>query len=272
MCWVMPPASPATTSVERMRSSSSVLPWSTWPMTVTTGGPRPLVGLVLLVLLLEVAGQQLRLLLLAGVDQAHVGPDLGREQLDHVVAQRLGRHDHLALQEQEAHDVAGAPVELGAEVACRRAALDDDLALGDGRRGGLVRGQLRRLELLEVAPAPAGPALGRAAAGHAAAATRGRCTRGRARAGTAAEAATGGPAAEAATGGRAAAGTARPRGAAAGPRRVGTAGPGARRGGAGPASAHAGRRRDRPPARAEGRARPRWRGDRLARRAERWAG
>ena len=37
MCWVIPPASPATTSVERMRSSSSVLPWSTWPMTVTTG-------------------------------------------------------------------------------------------------------------------------------------------------------------------------------------------------------------------------------------------
>ena len=37
MCWVMPPASPAATSVERMESSSEVLPWSTWPMTVTTG-------------------------------------------------------------------------------------------------------------------------------------------------------------------------------------------------------------------------------------------
>ncbi len=37
MCWVMPPASPAATSVERMASSSEVLPWSTWPMTVTTG-------------------------------------------------------------------------------------------------------------------------------------------------------------------------------------------------------------------------------------------
>ena len=36
--WVMPPASPAATSVWRMRSSSVVLPWSTWPRTATTGG------------------------------------------------------------------------------------------------------------------------------------------------------------------------------------------------------------------------------------------
>ncbi len=34
----MPPASPPTTLVERMASSSEVLPWSTWPMMVTTGG------------------------------------------------------------------------------------------------------------------------------------------------------------------------------------------------------------------------------------------
>ena len=38
MCWVMPPASLATTPVSRMASRSDVLPWSTWPMTVTTGG------------------------------------------------------------------------------------------------------------------------------------------------------------------------------------------------------------------------------------------
>ena len=37
MCWVMPPASPAITLVLRMWSSSEVLPWSTWPITVTTG-------------------------------------------------------------------------------------------------------------------------------------------------------------------------------------------------------------------------------------------
>ncbi len=38
MCCVMPPASPAATSVSRIASSSEVLPWSTWPMIVTTGG------------------------------------------------------------------------------------------------------------------------------------------------------------------------------------------------------------------------------------------
>ena len=37
MCWVMPPRSPAATSVARMASSRLVLPWSTWPMTVTIG-------------------------------------------------------------------------------------------------------------------------------------------------------------------------------------------------------------------------------------------
>ena len=37
MCWVMPPASPAATSVSRIASSRLVLPWSTWPMIVTTG-------------------------------------------------------------------------------------------------------------------------------------------------------------------------------------------------------------------------------------------
>ena len=38
MCCVMPPASPCATLLDRSRSSSVVLPWSTWPMIVTTGG------------------------------------------------------------------------------------------------------------------------------------------------------------------------------------------------------------------------------------------
>ena len=37
MCWVMPPRSPAATSVVRIASSRLVLPWSTWPITVTIG-------------------------------------------------------------------------------------------------------------------------------------------------------------------------------------------------------------------------------------------
>ena len=38
MCCVIPPASPLATRVRRIVSSSDVLPWSTWPITVTTGG------------------------------------------------------------------------------------------------------------------------------------------------------------------------------------------------------------------------------------------
>src|SRR5437016_3215128 len=38
MCCVIPPASPPATLVRRMESSRVVLPWSTWPMMVTTGG------------------------------------------------------------------------------------------------------------------------------------------------------------------------------------------------------------------------------------------
>ncbi len=37
MCCVMPPASPSATFVWRIASSREVFPWSTWPMTVTTG-------------------------------------------------------------------------------------------------------------------------------------------------------------------------------------------------------------------------------------------
>ena len=42
MCWVMPPASWEATLDWRRASKSEVLPWSTWPITVTTGarGPR----------------------------------------------------------------------------------------------------------------------------------------------------------------------------------------------------------------------------------------
>ena len=38
MCWVIPPNSPETTFALLSTSSTDVLPWSTWPMTVTIGG------------------------------------------------------------------------------------------------------------------------------------------------------------------------------------------------------------------------------------------
>ena len=75
MCWVMPPASPATTLALRMRSSSVVLPWSTWPMTVMTGGAR-LAGRVVVVVVVVVEQRlQLDLLLLAGLDEQDLGAD-----------------------------------------------------------------------------------------------------------------------------------------------------------------------------------------------------
>ena len=82
-----------------------------------TGGALGSVVLVLLVLVVDVEELlELDLLLLAGVDEADLGADLGGEQLDHVVGQRLGRRDHLALLHEEAHDVGRGAVQLGAEV------------------------------------------------------------------------------------------------------------------------------------------------------------
>ena len=95
MCWVMPPASPATTLAWRMRSSSVVLPWSTWPMTVMTGGARLEQRLVVVVVVVE-QRLQLELLLLAGLDEQDLGAELGGEQLDHLVGERLRGRDHLA--------------------------------------------------------------------------------------------------------------------------------------------------------------------------------
>ena len=83
MCWVMPPASPATTLASRMRSSSMVLPWSTWPMTVMTGGARRCSVVVVVVVVVE-QRLELELLLLAGLDEQDLGADLEREQLDHA--------------------------------------------------------------------------------------------------------------------------------------------------------------------------------------------
>ncbi len=97
--------------------------------------PRPQVLLgLLLVVVVEELGQQLGLSLLTRVDQANLGTELGGEQVDHVVGQGLGGRDHLSLQQQEADHVAGRAVQFGAEVTCRRAALDDHL--GVGHRGG----------------------------------------------------------------------------------------------------------------------------------------
>ena len=149
--------------------------------------PWALVRVLFFVFLLEVARQQLGFLLFTGVDQADVGADLGGEELDHVVGQRLRRHDHLALEHEEPHDVTRAAVQLGPEIARRRSAFDDDLAVGHRCRRRLVAGELCRLELLEVAPATAGAALGWTPSGQPAAPGGRRCTRGSAASGAPAE-------------------------------------------------------------------------------------
>ncbi len=225
--------------------------------------------LALFLFLFEVLRLELGFLLLAPVDQADLRADLGREQLDHVVAERLGGGDHLALEEQEPDHVPGRTVELGPELARRGAPLDDHLEVGHRRVRRRVGGQLGRLELLEVPTTTARSALGRTAppAGPTSQPGRGRA----ATTGTTAEAAaTTGTTAEAA----ATAGTAAARGSAAGTaathRRDGRRAPGARPGaGHRPGRAargrrdrsavgtgRAGRRRDRSARRAHGRTDP----------------
>jgi hypothetical protein len=140
MCWVMPPASPSTTLAPRMWSSSVVLPWSTWPITVMTGGRGSwhlvVVGVVEQLL-------QLDLFLLTGFDQQDLGADLEREQLHLLVGERHGGRDHLAVVEQEADDVGRGAVQLGSELLRRHAPLDDDVALGTGCVRRRVGGELR---------------------------------------------------------------------------------------------------------------------------------
>ena len=124
------------------------------------GRPRPEVLLALFFIVLEVLRLELSLLLLTRVDEADARPELGGEQLDHVVGERLGGRDHLTLQEEEPDDVAGGAVELGAELTRRRAPLHDHFEVGDGGVRGCVGGELRGLELFEV-PSPSAGAVGR---------------------------------------------------------------------------------------------------------------
>ena len=77
------------------------------------------------------------------------------EQLDHLVGERLGRRDHLALLEQEPDDVGRGAVQPRAEVLRRRAPFDDDDPLGHRRGGRRVGRDVHRLELFAVAATPA---------------------------------------------------------------------------------------------------------------------
>ena len=89
MCWVMPPASPAATSVSRIASSSEVLPWSTWPMIVTTGGRSTRSASVVLL------GDGLLGLLVGGGDDLDLAVELVGDRLDRLVGKGLGERRHL---------------------------------------------------------------------------------------------------------------------------------------------------------------------------------
>ena len=76
------------------------------------------------------------LLLLTGVDETDLGSDLGREQLHHLVTERLGGGHHLAVLHQETNHVGGGAIELGTEVLSGRGPLHNDNAL---RHRGVAR-------------------------------------------------------------------------------------------------------------------------------------
>ena len=95
---------------------------------------------VVVVLFAEVASLKLCLLLFTGIDEPYGGADLGGKKLDHVVGKRhRGRH-HLALRQQETHDVCGATVQPRRQLLGRGTPFDDDFTL---RHGG-VRGHICR--------------------------------------------------------------------------------------------------------------------------------
>ena len=96
MCWVMPPASPATTLASRMLVEQRGLAVVDVAHDGDDRRTRLLQRLVVVVAVVE-QRLQLDLLLLAGLDQQHVGADLEREQLHLLVGEGHRGRDHLAV-------------------------------------------------------------------------------------------------------------------------------------------------------------------------------
>ena len=132
MCWVMPPASPAATSVSRIASSSEVLPWSTWPMIVTTGGPVDEV-------LVGVGELRLLGLLVGGGDDLELAVVLVGDRPDRLVGERLGERRHLAHHHQFFDHLGRGQAEQLGDLAHGRAGVDLG-RLGLGRRRRLAGG------------------------------------------------------------------------------------------------------------------------------------
>ena len=92
-----------------------------------------------LVFVLVVAEErlELELLLLAGLDEEHLGAEGLADQLDHLVGQRLGAGHHLAGVEQQPDQVSGVAVQLRGELLDGDAARHEDLTVGDRRVEGV---------------------------------------------------------------------------------------------------------------------------------------
>ena len=130
MCCVIPPASVSTTADWRIASSSVVLPWSTWPMIVTTGGR----GARSSSASSKTSGSSSSsAACLIVISRLELGPD----QLDLLVGERLRDLDHLAEAHHDLDQLRGRNAERLREVAD-----------GDARRDGRRTGRRRDLLLL----------------------------------------------------------------------------------------------------------------------------
>ena len=145
MCWVMPPASPAATSV----CADGVQQRRLAVVDVAHDRDHRGARLELLVGVLE-----LRLVarLVGGVDDLDLLVELVREHLDRVVRQRLRERRHLAQAHQLLDDVRDRDAEVLADVLDRRPRVDlDDVGL---QRRDVLRG---RLHVAAAAAAPTAP-------------------------------------------------------------------------------------------------------------------
>src|SRR6267378_145296 len=149
MCWVMPPASRAVTFVARIASRRLVLPWSTCPRTVMTGGRS-----------LSFAGStsSQRICFLLG---ALLEAELVRDESRGLEVDRLVDRHHRPHVHEPADDVDDAHVEGASKIA------DDDRlrqghhgrCLGDRDGRHRLRHRLRHGGTLRPAPSRARAAL-----------------------------------------------------------------------------------------------------------------
>ena len=157
MCWVMPPASPATTLALRIASRSLGL---TVVDVAHDGDDRRtdleiLVGLVF-ELLVDVdveAAQQLAVLVLRG-DHLDLVAELFAEDVEGRLVEGLRGRRHLTEVEQHGHEVSGARVDLVGEVGdgCSAAQSHDGRAVATGNADASERRGFPQLEFCPLRP------------------------------------------------------------------------------------------------------------------------